>query len=70
MWGHTHRCQLALKKNQVKNPSMWSRVPEIGSDPPIGSDRDSGRDTVGIILCSSYSRGSYQGRSEAGFIDD
>ena len=23
---------------------MWSRVPETGSDPPIGSDRDSGRD--------------------------
>ena len=32
------------KKNQVKSPSIWSRVPETGSDPPIGSDRDSGRD--------------------------
>ena len=33
------------KKKQVESPSIWSRVPETGSDPPIGSDRDSGRDT-------------------------
>ena len=32
------------KKNQVKSPSIWSRVLETGSDPPIGSDRESGRD--------------------------
>ena len=32
------------KKNQVKSPSPESRVPELGSDPPIGSGRDSGRD--------------------------
>ena len=32
------------KKNQVKSPSPESRVPETGSDPPIGSGRDSGRD--------------------------
>ena len=32
------------KKNQVKSPSPESRVPETGSDPPIGSDRDSGGD--------------------------
>ena len=32
------------KKNQVKSPSLESRVPETGSDPPIGSDRESGRD--------------------------
>ena len=44
--GHTHRYQLCLKKkkNQVKSPSPESRVPETGSDPPIGSGRDSGRD--------------------------
>ena len=35
------------KKNQVKSPSPESRVPETGSDPPIGSDRDSGRDRKG-----------------------
>ena len=30
---------LKKKKNQVKSPSIWSRVPETGSDPPIGSGR-------------------------------
>ena len=35
---------LKKKKIQVKSPSIWSRVPETGSNPPIGSDRDSGRD--------------------------
>ena len=45
--GHTHRCQLAFKKkNQVKSPSPESRVSETGLDPPIGSDRDSGRDKL------------------------
>ena len=29
---------------QVKSPSPESRVSETGSDPPIGSDRDSGCD--------------------------
>ena len=43
--GHTHRCQLAFKKKiQVKSPSPESRIPETGSDLPIGSDRDSRRD--------------------------
>ena len=36
------------KKNQVKSPSPESRVPKTGSDPPIGSDRDSGRDTCSM----------------------
>ena len=44
--GHTHRYQIAFKKNQVKSPSPESRIPETGSDPPIGSDRDSGRDKL------------------------
>ena len=44
--GHTHRYQIGLKKNKVKSPSIWSRVPETGSDPPIGLDRDSGRDKL------------------------
>ena len=34
------------KKNQVKSPSPESRVLETGSDPPIGSDPDSGRDKL------------------------
>ena len=45
--GHTHRYQFGfffLKKK--KSPSPESRVPETGSDPPIGSDRDSGRDKL------------------------
>ena len=45
--GHTHRYQFGLKKkNQVKSPNIWSRVSELGSDPPIESDRDSGRDKL------------------------
>ena len=34
------------KKNQVKSPNIWSRVPELGSDPPIWLDQDSGRDKL------------------------
>ena len=41
---------LKKKKNQVMSPSPESRVPETGSDPPIGSGRDSGRD----IICQSF----------------
>ena len=47
--GHTHRYQFGYvlkKKNQVKSPSPESRVPKTGSDPPIGSGRDSGRDKL------------------------
>ena len=44
--GHTHRYKFGLKKNQVKSPSIWSHVPELGSDLPIGSDRESGHDSL------------------------
>ena len=46
MWAIPTGTSSVLKKNknQVKSPSIWSRVPETGSDPLIGSDRDSGRD--------------------------
>ena len=45
MWAiPTGTIRLLKKKNQVKSPSPESRVPETGSDLPIGSDRDSGRD--------------------------
>ena len=44
MWAIPTGTISALKKNQVKSPSPESRVPEIGSDPPIGLDRDSGHD--------------------------
>ena len=43
--GHTHRYQFCLKKKK-KGPSPESRVPKTGSDPPIGSGRDSGRDKI------------------------
>ena len=46
MWAiPTGTSSVLKKKNQVKSPSPESRVPETGSDPPIGSGRDSGRDT-------------------------
>ena len=50
------RCQLAFKKKkiQVKSPSPESRVPETGSDPPIGSARDSRRDMVCSELMFPY----------------
>ena len=32
------------KKKKKKGPIPESRVPETGSDPPIGSGRGSGRD--------------------------
>ena len=46
MWAIPTGASWLLKKNQVKSPSPESRIPETGSDPPIGSDRDSGRDTT------------------------
>ena len=47
MWAiPTGASWLLKKKNQVKSPSPESRVPETGSDPPIGSDRESGLDTT------------------------
>ena len=35
-----------FKKNQVKSPSIWSRILETGSDTSNGSDWDSGRDKL------------------------
>ena len=48
MWAiPTDASWLLKKKNiiQVKSSSPESRVSETGSDPPIGSDRESGNDT-------------------------
>ena len=39
---------LKKKKNQVRSPSPESRVSETGSDPPIRSGRDSGRDKYSV----------------------
>ena len=50
MWAIPTGTSFVLKKkNQVKSPSPESRVPETGSDPSIGSDRGSGRDTYCIV---------------------
>ena len=47
MWAiPTGASWLLKKKNQVKSPCPESRVPETGSDPPIGSDREPGRDKL------------------------
>ena len=43
---------------QVKSPSICSRVPETGSDPPIGSSRESGRDNRSIIRVCPRNRGA------------
>ena len=40
--------RFCLKKK--KSPIPESRVPETGSDPPIGSGRDSGRDNYSLNL--------------------
>ena len=63
MWAIPTGASWLLKKK--KSPSPESRLPETGSDPPIGSDRDSGRDKEGgsisfqhhsgIGLCSKIS---------------
>ena len=45
---------LFKKKNQVMSLSPESRVPETGSDPPIGSDRDSGRDRIALPLSGMW----------------
>ena len=42
----------SVKKNkniQVKSPSPESRFPETDSDPPIGLDRESGRDIFTML---------------------
>ena len=44
MWAIPTGASWLLKKKKKKSPSLESRVTETGSDPPIGSGRDSGRD--------------------------
>ena len=48
MWGIPTCTSSVLKKkkNQVKCPSPESCVPKTGSNSPIGSDLDSGRDKL------------------------
>ena len=47
---YTHRYKFSSekkKKKKVKSPRYMVSHPETSSDPPIGSDRESGRDTPG-----------------------
>ena len=44
---YTHRNKLSSeKKKQVKSIRYRLSLPETGSDPPIGLDRESGRDKL------------------------
>ena len=47
MWAIPIGTRSEKKKNQVKSPSPESRVPETGSDLPIGSNRELGPDNSG-----------------------
>ena len=47
--GHTHRYKFGLRKKKIKTSKESQYLvshPELGSDPPIGSDRESGCDTI------------------------
>ena len=57
------------KKYQVKSPSPESRVPETGSDPPIGSGRDSGRDTKSLANIVIYFGAKIGGKFSNNFRD-
>ena len=49
---YTHRYKLSSekKKRDSKESQYMVSHPEIGSDSPIGSDRESGRDNLFICL--------------------
>ena len=51
MWAIPTGISSVIKKKeiQVKSPIPESRVSKTNSDPPIGSNRDSGRDTGGPL---------------------
>ena len=44
--GHNHRYMFGLKKKSGKESQYLVSYPELGSNPPIGSDRESGCDRV------------------------
>ena len=49
--GHTHRYKFGFEKKKTGKESqfMFSH-PELGLDKPIGSDRESGRDKITLLL--------------------
>ena len=44
--GHTHGYKFGFKKKTGKESQFTVSHPELGSGPPIGSDRASGRDKL------------------------
>ena len=45
--GHTHRYKFDYKKKKTGKESQYMvSHPKLGSDPPIGSDRESGCDKL------------------------
>ena len=42
--GHTHRYKFGFKKKKSKDSQYMASHPELGSDPLIGSDQESGCD--------------------------
>ena len=54
MWAIPTGTSSALKKkNQVNSPSIWPRASEPDSDPPIGSDWESGCDIDNDLFIGS-----------------
>ena len=47
--GHTHRYKFGFEKKTGKESQYMVSHPELGSDPPIESDRESGRDMIGLM---------------------
>ena len=50
MWAIPTGTSYVLKKKKKTSPIPESRVPETGSDPQIGSGRDSGRDRYFVSI--------------------
>ena len=51
--GHTHRYKFGFEKKKKKKSGKESQYmvshPELGSDPPIGLDRESGCDNRSVV---------------------
>ena len=57
MWDIPTGTSLAFKKKKSGKESQYMvSHPELGSDPPIGSDRESGHDIMGAMGSSLSSR--------------
>ena len=50
---YTHRYKFIFEKKKGKESQYMVSHPETGSDPPIGSDREPGRDIIHSIWASN-----------------